>query len=361
MHPEGPCYMSRFACICIAMAVIVTVGLVGCGSDTEPVTPDPAQPRPHPDNATVSGRVVAADNVSMSLAQAEVTEPTTGRMTVTDGGGYFRLTGLPAGANTRIVVTCPRTPNYESASVTVRTEARKATTVNIAVLPVGVGTPTSLILSPSGDPPPDVEQGGKLQFGAAVYVGRERVDVQPTWILSGDGVGVIDASGMFTATRPGTGLITAIAGELVATSSVIVTGPRPPQITSVLVSASPEQPVPASGGPVMITAAINDADGIRSFDAGPHKGLKFEIYAPDGSVLELTPGEPEPGTTIYDGTWRLTYSVPPNSNLPDATGRQAPQTYSVRVVARDLTGAVSYSQFHDFVVLGLDAPPPPAG
>ena len=354
MHREGPCLMFRFACI--TAVFVVTAGLVGCGSDSDPATPDdPGY------DATVSGRVVAADNIAISLAQAEVSEPITGRMTETDGSGSFRLTGLPAGPNTRILVTCPRTPNYESAWVTVPTQRGRVTTVNISVLPVVVGTPTALIISPSGQPPPDVEQGGNLQFGAAVYVGVQRTEVQPTWIISGDGVGAIDAAGRFTATSPGSGLITAQTGALVASSGVVVTGPRDPRITSVLVSASPERPLPASGGPVMITAAINDANGIRNFDAGPNKGLKFEIHAPDGSLLELTPGEPDLGTTIYDGTWRLTYNVPANSNAPDATGRQAPQTYSVRVVARDLTGAVSRSQFYDFVVLGLDAPPPPAG
>lgn len=353
MHREGPCAMFRFAWI--AAFAVVTAGLVGCGSDSDPVTPDPGY------DATVSGRVVAADNVAISLARAVVSEPVSGRTTETDNNGSFRLTGLPAGLSTRITVTCPRTPNYESASVTVPTFKGRVTTVNIAVLPVAVGTPTSLILNPGGAPPPDVEQGGNLQFGAAVYVGTERTDVQPTWIISGDGVGSIDAWGRFTATSPGSGLITAQVGGLVASSGVVVTGPRPPQITSVLLSASPERPLPASGGPVVITAAINDANGIRNFDEGANKGLKFEVYTPDGGVLELTPGTPDPGTTIYDGTWRLTYNAPPNSNLPDATGLQAPQTYSVRVVARDLTGAMSRSEFHDFVVLGLDAPPPPAG
>ena len=307
----------------------------------------------------MAGRAVTADNIGIPLPRAEVSEPTTGRSTLTDAAGLFELDGLPAGTDTQIDVVVPGTENYDSATVRLPTQAGQETNVNIAVLPVAVGTPTALLLSPSGTPPPNLEQGGILQFGASVYVGSAKIDVQPTWFLSGDGVGTISTTGLMTATSPGTGLVTVVAGGLTASTGVIVTGSRPPQISCVLVSASTDLPVPASGGPVMITTAISDGDGILNFNVGTQKGLKFEIYVPDGSVFELIPGTPVAGT-IFDGTWRLVYSVPANSNTPGADGTQAPQTYSVRVAARDATGATAFSGFYDFTVLGLDTPPPPA-
>ena len=173
-------------------------------------------------------------------------------------------------------------------------------------------------------------------------------------------VGTIDGKGNFTAQGPGSAQIVAAIGALWQTTTVTVTGSVPPLITSVILSHSTTNPISASGGPLTITCAISDADGVNISTSGSPKGLRIEIYPPDGDVIELAPGAPVAGT-IYDGTWRVVYNVPPNSNVPDSSGVQAPQLYSLRVAARDLTGAESFSRWYDFVVAGADAPPPPGG
>jgi hypothetical protein len=171
-------------------------------------------------------------------------------------------------------------------------------------------------------------------------------------------VGTIDATGLLNTVASGVAGVTAAVGSLISGTTVTVTGSASPNITSVLVSASAASPLPASGGSVTITAAISDPVGILTFDTVTQKGLKIEIYLPDGTVQELSPGSPVAGT-IYDGTWRLVYQVPANSNIPDSTGKQAAQTYNLRVAARDQLGNTSFSAFYEFVVSGLDVPPTP--
>lgn len=333
----------------ILLAVIL-VSLAGCGGDDNNVAPGP---RPSADNATVAGKVVQADNPAVGLAGAIITEAITGQTTESDDDGLFMLSGLPAGG-VELRVECPMTPAYGGATVRVPTQARRATTVNVSVLPVSVGNPTALLIDPEQ---PTIEQGGTVQFRAAVYVGTTKKDVQPTWMVSSDNVASIDQFGLLRGLSPGSVTVTATAGKLTRTTGAVVTGLMPPFISSLLLSASTAMPLPATGGPVTITAAISDGQGVRTFSSGTQKGLTFEIFAPDGTKTELVPGEPVAGT-IYDGTWRATYVAPPNDAEPDATGTQPMQIYSVRVAARDYTGAESFSEFRDFGVSGVDSPPP---
>ncbi len=336
-----------------AVLIALTLGMCGCGGGGGTST-TPSGPHPSSDNAVVAGQVVEADNVAVPLIGAVVSEPSTGETATTDSGGRFTLSGLPGGS-IRINVAVSTTPNYNSLSIIIPTHAHQTTSVVLAVLPVAVGAPTALTVSPQNQ---TVSRGASVQFSANVFVGTTKVSVQPTWILTGDAVGTIDATGLLRTVASGTAGVTAAVGSLLSGTTVVVTSSVSPNITSVLVSASKASPLPASGGAVTITAAISDPIGILTFDTTTQKGLKFEVYLPDGTVQELSPGNPVAGT-LYDGTWRLTYNVPANSNIPDSTGAQAPQTYSIRVAARDQLGNASYSAFYDFVVAGLDVPPAP--
>ncbi len=372
MFRKGLRAMSRFAGV--VLLIVFTMVLVGCGSDdATDATAIDSHPA-HPDNAVVVGRVVAADNVAMTLGRAIITEATTGRSVEANAVGVFRLDGLPASSATPLIVDVPRAPDYQSARVPVTTLAGKTTTVILALLPATVGTPTALYIDPSGSSAPAIEQGGLLQFSASIYAGnnKKQEGLQPTWLLSGDNVGTIDAAGALRASKSGSARVTAVAGNLVQTTAVEVVGAQPPTISSVLISASTDLPVGASGGPVMMTCAASDGNGIRLFDKGAYRALAFEIYTPAGELVRLVPGYPVAGTVetvldvdsalvsvCKDGTWRLTYTVPANSNVPGTDGTQAAQTYSVRVAARDVSGTVRYSEFHDFIVKGLDTPPPP--
>jgi hypothetical protein len=353
--------MSRLATASASLALvaglILTASLLsGCGGG-DGVAPN-GGPHPSPDNATIQGKVVAADDVTVGIPGAVVSEPVTGQSATTDANGAFSLTGLPGGS---VVLTAesPESGDYRSTSVRIKTLAHRTTAVSLAMIPAALGTPTSLALDPQS---PSVQVGGSLQFRASIYVGADKVDIQPTWVVenpaTGD-IGQVTAAGVFQGLAAGTATVSASVGGLYSATSVNVTGPLPPQITSVLLSASKELPISASGGQLTITAAISDADGINTSTSGSPTGLRFEVYGPTGAVTELAPGAPTAGT-IYDGTWTLNYAVPPNSHSIGADGTQAPELYSVRVVARDLSGQVSYSAFYDFYVAGVDVPPPPA-
>jgi hypothetical protein len=340
----------------VAALAVLTATLIGCGGGNDAVV-DNTGPRPSADNASVSGVVVQADHPDQAVAGAEVTDPFTRQTVRTNSSGAFTLTGLAAGA-VDLSISSTRTSDHLSTTLRVPTVAGNTTYVSIALLPTAMGTPTGLIVDPRD---PTVEIGTIVPFSASVMVGFDKVNVQPSWIVTntpGIKVGTIDSSGNFTALAPGSAQVTAAIGSLTETTSVVVTGSTPPLITSVILSHSNSNPISASGGPLTITCAIADADGVNTSIAGTPKGLRIEIYPPDGDVIEVAPGAPVTGS-IFDGTWRTVYQVPANSNVPDAWGNQESQSYSLRVVARDLAGAESYSRWYEFKVAGVDVPPPP--
>jgi len=261
----------------------------------------------------------------------------------------FTLGGLPAGSAIEIQVEVPRSADYDSATVLVPTRANGTTVANIAVLPSVVGTPTALTIDPQSA---SVENGGTIQFGASVEVQGQRVEVQPTWVVGGQPIGSVSPTGLFGSQAVGTGFVRAVAGNLVQEAAVSVTGASAPDISTVLLSASLDNPLPATGGPVGVTAAVSDGNGVAA--------VYFDFFPPQAAPFTLTAPTPEAGTTRQDGTWRIQYNAPANDNQPDAQGNQAAQVYSVRVRAIDLVGNEFVStQFHDFAVAGLDPPPPP--
>ena len=334
--------------------VVLALSLLGCGGGGG-LGLGPTGPFPSPDNARVAGRVVQADDVAVGLVRAVVSEPSTGMSTETGANGAFALAGLPAGDVT-INVAVPRTADYDSATVRVPTRAGRTTSVSLAVLPASARTPTALTIGPNDA---TVEQGGAVQFGASVFSGAVKIDVQPTWVLSGADVGDLDATGLLQSNAQGSATVTASVGTLSREASVMVTAPKAPDISSVIVSATVALPVPASGGPVFITAAVSDGDGVSQ--------VMIEIDPPNGANFSLDAVGPVDGTPDTDGTWRLEYNVPANDNPLDPGGGQAPQLYRLRVKAvedpstgRSELARTSFSDWYEFGLPGFDAPPPPA-
>lgn len=364
--------MSRTAWM-LPLVLLVLIVFAGCGGD-DAVVPQDDGNAPHPDNATVAGRVVKADNPNPTqpaegLSRAVVTEPSTGRSVETDATGAFVLTGLPASNNLLINASVPRSGEYDSAHLYVQTTRNQVTQVEISVLPVALGKPTALAIGPENV---TVEAGASVQYTATVAFGAQVVQVQPSWTLLNDPVGAFQYNGRpgrFVTTQAGVGRIRGTVGDLVAETTLTVVGSRPPDISSVFASHSVDRPVAATGGNVTVTAAVSDGDGVR------------HVYL-DVFPQHAAPEAPIAGTLIAgasdDGTWRIVYPAPANSNQPNAQGVQAPQMYSMRVRALDadepapgtLTPAElaqwyrdhqTTSDWLDFAVSGLEAPPPPSG
>ncbi len=327
--------MSRyFEAVLTFATLVIIVGLCGCGGGG-------GAPPPPAGTASIQGVVVAGNDTGSVIVGSEVTVEPPGVTTTTNTLGQFLLASLPGG-NLTLTATAPLDPNYQPASLIVPTTPGQTTTVNVALLPTSAGDPVLVTIDPMN---PVIEVFGQVTFRSQVVNASGLVAVEPTWMVNGD-IGAIGLDGTFTALNPGTGSIVAVAGSVSTSTSAVVTGPRPPDMSTIIVSPAA---LPASGGDVQITATISDGQGVDSVTA--------EVYEPDGGLW--TSAMPLVVGTIYNGTYRITYSAPANSNVPDPSGTQAPQTYSVRIVARDAASLVSNSAFHDFVVEGLLAPPPP--
>lgn len=345
--------MSRYVGSLVIAAVVLAI--VGCGGGDDGDT-NPPGPVPNPDNATVRGYVVLSDGVGTPVASATVSEPTTTLSTVTGGTGWFSLSGLP-GQEATITVAAPGAVGYQGVTLAVPTVAGRTTDVVVTLPPTALGTPTGLTVTPASA---SVEVGGTLQLSARVVAGGSELDVEPSWVLSygtATAPGTLSAAGLFTATNAGTATVRAILGGLRTSAAVTVSPAGPPVISSLMLTHSASSPVPASGGTVTFTAAVSDGDGVLTADSGAYKGIRFEVITPAGDTEVVYAGEPVAGD-IKDGTWSKDYTVPANSNVPGTDGVQAQQLYSVRVVACDLAGREARSSYQDFVVAGVDAPPP---
>jgi len=289
--------------------------------------------------------VVQAEAVASGIANAEVAIISSGAAgigtaqvlsTRTDGQGNYTLTGVPEGLHT-VLATRSTDAVYRAQTIpSVPVTPGVTTRLNVALLRQVQPEPSSVQLSPASAV---VDLNGQAKFtGAAGSTG-----LTPTYLLIGE-IGAISPNGLFTGTRAGTGQLKAYSGTASASANIEVTGPREPEVSSLLPTE-----LASGGGTLTITAAANDGDGITSVVA--------EIYPPAEDVvtvsLSLTAGNAK------DGTYRGAFAVPANSNVPNSSGVQAPMTYSVRVIVTDGSGATITTGFSDVTVAGLRPPPAP--
>jgi len=333
--------------------LIIVALIIGCGGDGVQQPGDGTQPPVG--TATLQGTVIAANNTVQSFGGVTVSVPALGRAVSTQLNGGFVVPGLPAG-EFAVEVSTPTYPDYDSATVTVELVVNATTTVNIAVLPLDAPEPVGILLDPSEA---TIDLNGKIMYHSQLVAENNQVipNMQPSWVVTG-GIGAISPQGVFSADQVGVGQVKAFAGSVERTGSVIVVAPQPPQITTFL--ANPTV-LPASGGDVYIATAVADGDGI------PVGNVKAEVFAPGDQLTTLGMVVTNPNSALasdddpacfLDATFGAVFSAPANDNQPTADGIQAPENYSVRVRVTDRSGASSTSTFTDFVVQGIDQPPP---
>lgn len=334
----------------IVALLVAALTLVGCGGGSNSGN----GPGPVVDLGSLSGRVVHADNVDVGLSGASVSVLNDRNVVVAtgvaDAAGNFIILSVPVG-RVSVLVETPNEAVYGSQSVPGLTILKNTrTTLTISVLRSVDAAPTDIALSPSSA---TVDLHGQVSFTAHIMSGADTLSVTPIFLAS-SGIGVIDRNGVFTSTQTGVGTVTAICGNMTATATVTVVASRPPEVTEFLVAPLK---LKNAGGWVYVTASANDGDGVAA--------VKAEIYAPDGSVtarnLTFNPASTDTYQLYTDlpAGSHLGYHLPANGNEPDANGFQAPQRYSIRVVATDNTGHATNTDFVDVTVAGLDAPPPP--
>ncbi len=336
------------------IVVIAMIGL-GCeGGDGE----GGGAPPPVTGTATLSGTVVAADDVQTTLGNALITIEGTGRQARSAADGSFTLTNLPVGTWT-VNVQTPDSAEYGSANAEVPLEPNQVTQVNFAVLPIGAATPSEILLDPTNV---TVDLNGRVTYHTQLVGPANEAlgGLVPTWVVSG-GIGTITPEGVFTASNVGSGQVRAFAGTAAGTGTVVVVAPRPPQITSFHLTP---RSLPATGGEVFISAAIADGDGVFASD------VTVEIFAPGDNIIPLRMQVTNPQTAVpcvgltncwLDASFGVTYQVPANDNQPSPDGVQAEENYSARLTVRDTSGMSAQSPFIDFTVQGIDAPPPQPG
>jgi hypothetical protein len=326
--------LGQAAIAALLVAIIALAGCGGSGSSSSGTPPPPGS------TGTIAGVAIRADATTLTLGGAQVTVLNSfGAQIATgtaDANGNFSLPGVPVGTYT-VRIDNPSGGGSQSVPGVV-VNANGTSILTIAVLPQGNAAPIGLTLSPASA---IIDLHGQIAFQTKVTTASGILAVTPTFIL-GPGLGLIDRNGNFTATEEGSGQLTAVIGSQSATASITVTAPRPPQITSFLVSPLT---LTASGGPVYITVAANDGAGIRS--------IKAEIYRPGMTTIIL----PLTLNTQTTSTYNATFNAPANSNVPSSQGVQAPQTYSLRVVATDNNNRTTDSQFVTITVNGLVPPP----
>ena len=298
-------------------------------------------PPPPPHTFTVQGRVVAADHPTQGIPLATLGALPSGTTGATANDGSFTL-AVPVGAVT-LNVTPTVSPGYQATAVTIPATNATTVTVMVALLPVGAATPTAVILQPQAT---TVEIGASVQFSATVQTSSGVLPLAASWLSLGT-AGTFSINQVFNATAVGVNTIYVFSGPVGATTTITVVGQRGPILESVVVDPLS---ISASGGTLTMTVAATDGQGVASVVANI-------VPLPSGAAvpvpLILVAGDSQ------SGTYRATWPVPANSNLPNSRGVQAPQTYAVRFTATDLTARATLSDFIHFVVQGLSAPPPP--
>ncbi|MFP4248473.1 MAG: carboxypeptidase-like regulatory domain-containing protein [Armatimonadota bacterium] len=342
----------------MAAVAIIAVGCGGGDGEGGEAPPPPATA-----TGTLNGQVVDASDTNTVVPNAEVTveavgETTTaqaGARTVTTGAdGGFSFDDLPAGDWIVSAVT-PRSEELGGGRARAPVTDDATTTVSLAVLPLGLAAPERIELSPTST---TIDVGGRVDYRAQIIGpgGEVYEEIKPTWVVAGR-VGEITPDGVFTADRAGSGSVRAYSGDAQRASSVEVVAPRPPQISSFRVNP---QSLGASGGEVLISAAVSDGDGVDPQDVvarilppgGEPIDVQLSVTNPDSAIR--CPGVPN---CFVSASFGATYEVPANDNRPTADGVQAPQTYAVSIHARDGRDVSAESEFVEFVVQGIESPP----
>jgi hypothetical protein len=285
--------------------------------------------------------VVDATNVGIPINGALVAVVGTAVNALSNAQGALTLSGLPAGTVT-LDVSFPSTGAYRAMQVPVATVADAVTQVSIAAVPTVTTPPNYVLLNPADE---TIDVGGQIQFDVDVRTFGVPVTVMPSLSLIGD-IGTLLPSGLFVATKVGTGQVTAHVEGLTDTSTVEVVAPRAPRLGTLSVSPTA---LPADGGEVRIAVTATDGDGVQTVIA--------EVEQPNRALAYL-PLMLEAGNSL-DGSWGASYFAAANSNPASPSGVQLEQTYSVRVTARDNSAMTAQSQWVDFTVAGLESPPPP--
>ncbi|NCO95896.1 MAG: hypothetical protein COZ06_00625 [Armatimonadetes bacterium CG_4_10_14_3_um_filter_66_18] len=213
---------------------------------------------------TVSGRVLDATSEETGVGGAEVliTEQSRAarqgsKRDVTDADGYYVVEEVQPG-KCMMEIRLPADSRYNTLQIEIEVPGdRPTTSVWVRLLGKDVPEPTSVTISPKS---PSVQAGQTLQFTAVVAPNPQMKVTHVTLLVQGD-IGTINAQGLFTATKPGTGSVVALVGT--ATDSTTVTVTPQPTTGTITGRVADEHSLPLAGATVQAngTQVTTAADG----------------------------------------------------------------------------------------------------
>lgn len=202
----------------IVGGILSLASLSGCGGPTS------LSGGSVPLGAAVRGVVVRADNTSLPVGQANVTLSRAGSVLgqTVNPAGQFEFRNLAAGIYTCTVQVPPTSDLRNDYEWRFEVAPKNVVRVVAAIPPKSFDPATvdRVEMAPSGI---RIKAGDNSRFMTEVFDAlNNRLSMGVSLMLSGD-VGSIDTSGLFVATKPGTGQVQARLGNATALATVEVT------------------------------------------------------------------------------------------------------------------------------------------
>ncbi|OPZ85791.1 MAG: hypothetical protein BWY76_01257 [bacterium ADurb.Bin429] len=302
-------------CVCISTLLLLAgCGGVGAGHGANTVT-----------TVTMTGRVVdAATAMALPGVTVEFLPNPRGRSRasftdVTDAEGTYAINDVPPGHTSMKISLADG--SYDAIEVEIQVpQDRPTASVVVKLVQHGTALPATLTLEPKH--PTNLPVGATLRFSATLAPASV---LQPTFTLLGD-IGTITADGLFIATRPGTGTLTATVGALSdSTTITVIAAGADGDGTGTLMGLTldeqnrPLQAVAVTAGNRTVTTGL---DGVYAF-ASVAPGAMPVTASRDGFVTA------QQNTTLRAGVTTMLYLT---------LRRYDPNSFS-----GTLTGAVTWS------------------
>ncbi|OPZ85790.1 MAG: Bacterial Ig-like domain (group 2) [bacterium ADurb.Bin429] len=241
----------RSVCFCVLSGMLMML-LIGCGGGGS--TPGPTLVAVSGlvlDSSTLTG--VAGATVELTSTGGRATSRAAQWLATTDATGYYEMIDVAPGHAT-MKIAMPENSPYDSIEVALYVSAdRPSSSVTVKLNPKGIAV-TEIAINPKT--PAGLQVGATQQF-TAIIATNPPIPLSATFTVTGN-IGTIDANGLFTATRPGTGTVTATSRDK-SDSAVVTVSPNP---TNSRIDVSPRSSFIPANSAVQFEARIYSGDDL---------------------------------------------------------------------------------------------------